>query len=132
MVALYKRTAFCGLWRVIKRWYSTATPQGQRRAMRVRTWLQRFFMERIGGGSLDEYIRNYGEKRGMNFYNDLHDWMGGYPYESISPEECRPFLADWGSDWSGNSCRPRGVISPGYWGQVATNTRLFVRMRADV
>jgi 2-polyprenyl-6-hydroxyphenyl methylase/3-demethylubiquinone-9 3-methyltransferase len=20
----------------------------------------------------------------MDFYNDVHDWMGGYPYESIS------------------------------------------------
>ncbi len=96
MVALYKKTRFCSLWRVIKRWYSTATPLAQRRAMRVRTGLQRFFMERIGGGSLDEYIGNYGTSRGMDFYNDLHDWMGGYPYESISPEECRAFFRGLG------------------------------------
>jgi 2-polyprenyl-6-hydroxyphenyl methylase/3-demethylubiquinone-9 3-methyltransferase len=25
----------------------------------------------------------------MNFYTDVHDWLGGYPYESISPEELR-------------------------------------------
>jgi hypothetical protein len=23
----------------------------------------------------------------MDFYHDLHDWLGGYPYESISPDE---------------------------------------------
>jgi 2-polyprenyl-6-hydroxyphenyl methylase/3-demethylubiquinone-9 3-methyltransferase len=32
----------------------------------------------------------------MNYYNDVHDWLGGYPYESISPEACREFFARQG------------------------------------
>jgi 2-polyprenyl-6-hydroxyphenyl methylase/3-demethylubiquinone-9 3-methyltransferase len=29
----------------------------------------------------------------MDFYNDVHDWLGGYPYESIAPRACRDLLA---------------------------------------
>lgn len=96
MVALYKKTPFCGMWRLIKRWYSRASPQAQRRARSVRVFMQRFFMERVGGGNLDNYIREYSGKRGMNYYHDLHDWMGGYPYESISPSEVRAFFCKRG------------------------------------
>ncbi len=27
------------------------------------------------------YIKNYKSKRGMNWWNDVKDWLGGYPYE---------------------------------------------------
>jgi len=32
----------------------------------------------------------------MNFYNDVHDWLGGYPYESISADDLRNFVAKRG------------------------------------
>ena len=31
-------------------------------------------------------------KRGMNFYNDLYDWLGGYPYEGIDTKDCVKFF----------------------------------------
>ena len=37
-----------------------------------------------------QYVDTYHSMRSMDFYHDVHDWMGGYPYESISPDE---FLA---------------------------------------
>ena len=95
MVALYKKTPYCGMWRVIKRWYASATPPAQQRAMRVRIGLHRLILTLVGR-SLHDYVRNYGEKRGMDYYNDVHDWMGGYPYESISPEGCRAFFGRLG------------------------------------
>ncbi len=32
-------------------------------------------------------VREYKSSRGMNFHNDVHDWLGGYPYESATPQE---------------------------------------------
>lgn len=94
-IALYKKTPFCGFWREIKKWYRSASPQAQRRARRVRTLIQRaIFAARRQ--NFEEYVATYGAKRGMDYENDLHDWMGGYPYESISPEECTSFLTQLG------------------------------------
>jgi 2-polyprenyl-6-hydroxyphenyl methylase/3-demethylubiquinone-9 3-methyltransferase len=28
----------------------------------------------------------------MDYYHDLHDWMGGYPYQSAQPSEVQRFL----------------------------------------
>ena len=36
----------------------------------------------IKGKSFSDYLNNY-KKRGMDFFHDVHDWLGGYPYESI-------------------------------------------------
>lgn len=95
MVALYKKTPLCGIWRIIKRWYSKAPPESQYRARRIRVGLHRI-MEWVQGRNLDDYITGYEKKRGMDYYNDVHDWMGGYPYESISPEDCRVFFTKRG------------------------------------
>lgn len=34
-----------------------------------------------GGKNPIGYIRNYKTLRGMNFWTDIKDWLGGYPYE---------------------------------------------------
>lgn len=90
-LALYRKTLFCGLWRHIKRWYSRAAPQTQRR---IREAYLRLF--RLGcwvkGKDFATYVRDYGCQRGMDFYNDVHDWLGGYPYESITPSACHALL----------------------------------------
>jgi 2-polyprenyl-6-hydroxyphenyl methylase/3-demethylubiquinone-9 3-methyltransferase len=33
------------------------------------------------------YIGTYKSKRGMSYQHDVHDWLGGFPYESISPRQ---------------------------------------------
>ncbi|MFA6184002.1 MAG: class I SAM-dependent methyltransferase [Parcubacteria group bacterium] len=33
------------------------------------------------------YIKNYSTLRGMNFFTDIKDWLGGYPYEYASVKE---------------------------------------------
>ena len=91
MVALYRRTPFCGMWRRIKRWYSSASPRSQARARNHYIRLQRILLK-LRGRNLDDVIRDYGKRRGMDYYNDVHDWMGGFPYESISPEDCRAYF----------------------------------------
>jgi 2-polyprenyl-6-hydroxyphenyl methylase/3-demethylubiquinone-9 3-methyltransferase len=43
----------------------------------------------MGRGNFLNYVKNYKVSRGMNYYTDVHDWLGGYPYESISPVELK-------------------------------------------
>lgn len=95
LLALYKKTPFCGMWRVIKRWYSHAGAGAQRRASRFYVFLTRV-LAIVERRNFNTHVRDYGGKRGMDFYNDVHDWLGGYPYQSISPAECHALLANLG------------------------------------
>jgi len=45
----------------------------------------RHFRERIAAKI--NLIRNYRQYRGMSFYYDIVDWLGGYPYEDATVEE---------------------------------------------
>lgn len=82
-LALYRRTLLCELWKAEKKWYTAADAQGQMRAERI--YISAF---RAGlaftGRSLSEYIADYHNERGMDFYHDVRDWLGGWPYESIT------------------------------------------------
>ena len=50
----------------------------------------------LRGKRLSTHIKNYEKKRGMNFYHDVRDWVGGYPYESISPAGLRAIVEPLG------------------------------------
>jgi 2-polyprenyl-6-hydroxyphenyl methylase/3-demethylubiquinone-9 3-methyltransferase len=39
-----------------------------------------------------EFIRVYGQLRGMTIWRDLEDWVGGYPFEVAKPEELFEFF----------------------------------------
>jgi SAM-dependent methyltransferase len=94
-VALYHRTLMCGLWRREKRWYAGASPHAQHRARTIYIALLRaaFFVTRRDFRS---YVENYQSNRGMDFLHDVHDWMGGYPYESILAPEVEALLRPLG------------------------------------
>jgi SAM-dependent methyltransferase len=83
--ALYRRTWMCPFWRIEKRWYSKTSPERQRLAQELYIRWFRF----VGGRyfDVDRYIAEYGQTRGMDFYHDIHDWLGGYPYESVLPKQ---------------------------------------------
>ena len=93
-LALYRKTPFCGMWRNLKRWYSKAPPLSQKKAMKAYISLRKLIMQ-MKRQDFDAYVRAYG-LRGMDYYHDLHDWLGGYPYESIGQDECRALLARLG------------------------------------
>lgn len=84
--ALYRRTWLDWFWRREKRWYASASSETQRRARAVYVALLRFRLWATGR-SFRRYVDEYRTKRGMDFYHDVHDWMGGWPYESIEPDE---------------------------------------------
>ena len=40
------------------------------------------------------FVKNYNLQRGMSYFRDVDDWLGGLPYEFCSPGEAVDFLAD--------------------------------------
>jgi 2-polyprenyl-3-methyl-5-hydroxy-6-metoxy-1,4-benzoquinol methylase len=42
------------------------------------------------------YFRNYGENRGMSWWRDNIDWIGGYPFQVSKPEEVLDFYRSRG------------------------------------
>lgn len=115
MLALYKRTPFCNMWRRLKRWYAQAPPPSQRRAMAAYVGVQRALF-RIKGQDFEAHVLEYGQRRGMDYYNDVHDWLGGYPYQSITPSECRTFFSKLGFTLEREFIGPTGRFLPGLLG----------------
>jgi 2-polyprenyl-6-hydroxyphenyl methylase/3-demethylubiquinone-9 3-methyltransferase len=95
VLALYGKTRYCGTWTRIKRWYCQADEAGKRAA---ENWYVRLFGAYLllRGKRLKDHVASYRNKRGMDFLHDVRDWLGGYPYESISPAELDAILAPLG------------------------------------
>jgi 2-polyprenyl-6-hydroxyphenyl methylase/3-demethylubiquinone-9 3-methyltransferase len=55
------------------------------------------------------YVRDYKTARGMNFHNDVHDWLGGFPYESATPDEVTAQFAALGFDPVVEKALPRSL-----------------------
>lgn len=112
--ALYRKTWCCPLWKIEKRWYTGAGESARRRARGVYIRLYGLALL-LKGQRLRDYMRDYPVmNRGMDFQHDVHDWLGGFPYESISPAAVETFMRGLG------------------FGQVASNVRLDLRSRSGV
>jgi 2-polyprenyl-6-hydroxyphenyl methylase/3-demethylubiquinone-9 3-methyltransferase len=96
-LALYRRTILCPAWKVEKRLFSGA-PEPVRALLRE-AWIAKTRLAfRLKGKDFQAMLAGYGRGggRGMDYYRDVDDWLGGYPYESITPPECRRFLGELG------------------------------------
>jgi len=95
VLALYGKTRYCSVWKRIKRWYCQADEDGKRAA---EAWYIRLFGAYLllRGKRMKDHIASYRNKRGMDFLHDVRDWLGGYPYESITPTELDAILAPLG------------------------------------
>jgi SAM-dependent methyltransferase len=86
VVALYRRTPLCRLWSFEKRFYARA-PAPVQSALR-RAFAGIYVAALMASGrNPRRYIAQYKTARGMDWRHDLHDWLGGYPYESAAPPE---------------------------------------------
>ncbi len=94
--ALYRRTRLCRFWKLEKRWYSGAGPFGQSVARSIFVGLFRMVFPILNKRSFRQYVENYSGRRGMDFYHDVHDWLGGWPYESISASGVERFMGQIG------------------------------------
>jgi 2-polyprenyl-6-hydroxyphenyl methylase/3-demethylubiquinone-9 3-methyltransferase len=94
-LALYRKTILCGFWKIEKRAYS-----------RMPRWVQRFLIRlyttksQVGclvrGRNFAQYVAEYARKRGMSYEHDVHDWLGGFPYESVTPKAFGEFVEGLG------------------------------------
>lgn len=84
-LAIYAKTAFDPFWKVEKRIYSRSPKIGQWiiRQGYLAALVSAYLLKGRNPMSLFETAR----VRGMNFLHDVHDWLGGYPYETATPEE---------------------------------------------
>lgn len=91
VLAIYNKTPFCGFWKWEKRIYTNAPGF-------VKFLLFHAFRTLAGLYALArarnpwKEAREYSERCGMEQDHDIKDWLGGYPYESASPEEIETFL----------------------------------------
>lgn len=121
-LGLYYSTRYDNFWIAEKRFYS--------RSGRLMQWLIRFAFKtaflaaqvRFGKNPV-ALIREYSGTRGMNFNHDVHDWLGGYPYEPASPEETRGKLASLGFE------EVRSFILPASSGLFGSGCNEFVFRR---
>jgi SAM-dependent methyltransferase len=91
-LALYRKTPFCFLWNIEKAFYSKSPQIFQYPVQKLYEFIFSLQLRVKNGQSLKSYKRNYFQKRGMDFSHDVHDWLGGYPYESIKPEYLIDFM----------------------------------------
>jgi 2-polyprenyl-3-methyl-5-hydroxy-6-metoxy-1,4-benzoquinol methylase len=94
-IALYQKTPMCEAWKVEKKLY-TAAPNFVRATARAIFCAGFVTSITLRGQNPVRYIRDYKQQRGMSFTHDVHDWMGGYPYESSTPKETVDFVEGLG------------------------------------
>jgi 2-polyprenyl-6-hydroxyphenyl methylase/3-demethylubiquinone-9 3-methyltransferase len=95
VLALYRRTAIDGFWQAEKRLYAHGPlwAQAAMRAMFKTAFVSGLL---VTGRNPIQYVRDYQVQRGMSWSHDVHDWLGGYPYESIETAELTAALSTRG------------------------------------
>ena len=94
-VALYRATPLCTLWTYEKLLY-VRSPRSVRAGIRLLYKLSFLAGKFVSGSSPTSHLRNYHSARGMSWHHDVEDWLGGYPYESASPDEVKARLETLG------------------------------------
>lgn len=94
-IALYRKTPLCGLWAAEKSLYARA-PRPAQAILRVAYKAALLGRVAASGKNPAAYIKHYRSGRGMTWHNDVHDWLGGYPYESATAPEVVARLRDLG------------------------------------
>ena len=95
LFALYRRTYLCPFWRLEKQWYKSASARAQRLAQHLYLdWYQALSVaRRLTHGEPPSLCDG---ARGMDLRHDLHDWLGGFPYESILPRDVERLMRQEG------------------------------------
>lgn len=91
-IALYEKTTESPYWIDVKRRYNAASPA--RRHLMELSYVYRTFLRTKSPSILLRnlrYIRDYRASRGMAFWTDVRDWLGGWPYEPATPAEVTGF-----------------------------------------
>jgi 2-polyprenyl-6-hydroxyphenyl methylase/3-demethylubiquinone-9 3-methyltransferase len=95
-IAIYSATACDTIWKAEKRFYSRA-PRSLQFVIR-QAYIAAFLTARTlqSWESPMNYVRSYPTRRGMSFSHDVHDWLGGYPYETATATEIHDRVCSMG------------------------------------
>jgi SAM-dependent methyltransferase len=89
---LYRDAWLAPVWTAIKRFYS-ASPSPIQWVIRNGFAGAQVLGLLLKGRNVKRVIRDYGQSnRGMSWYTDVTDWIGGYPFEYASAEQVIAFL----------------------------------------
>lgn len=121
---LYRDATLASTWKVIKRRYT--------RGGSITKWL---ILNSFAGililGALAKgknplrIIRDYKKKsRGMEWYLDVRDWVGGYPFEYASADQTEAFVSKGGFKLENIYPKPDGKMNLG-WRGTGNYTYLF-------
>ncbi len=80
VLGLYHKTPVCWFWRREKHFYANASAWQQRVVRSLYKGVLALRLIMVG-----QHSNRY--SRGMDRDHDVHDWLGGYPYESTLPQE---------------------------------------------
>jgi 2-polyprenyl-6-hydroxyphenyl methylase/3-demethylubiquinone-9 3-methyltransferase len=90
-LAVYRRTVLCGFWKIEKRAYSRMPPWLQR--VLVMTYVAK---SRVGclirRRDFRKEVVDPARQRGKDYQSDVHEWLGNFPYESLTPREFSDFV----------------------------------------
>jgi len=90
VLAIYNRHWSCPFWKAIKYVYNLCPSP-------IQTMMVLVFYPVVYTAKYLVTGKNPREKdRGMDFYHDLVDWIGGYPYQYASVEEVCQMIEGWG------------------------------------
>jgi len=92
IIAIYNRHWSSPVWLLIKWLYCHAPAYIQKLLVAIFfpiIWAAKFFV------TFDNPMK---QERGMNFFYDVIDWVGGYPYEYASRQEIEQMLGEMGFD----------------------------------
>ena len=96
VIAIYRKTPCCGFWEKEKRFFTQASPTMRRLLVYAYMALHVLGdMVRLKN-PLRRFHHQDANKRGIKWYTDVVDWLGGYPYESAKPVEIRDFVEPLG------------------------------------
>jgi 2-polyprenyl-6-hydroxyphenyl methylase/3-demethylubiquinone-9 3-methyltransferase len=86
MIAIYNRHWSSPLWAVIKRLYNQLPGFGKQ--LLIWAFAPAIFLAKF----ISTGKNPLKQRRGMDFFHNLVDWLGGYPYEYASIREMIPLL----------------------------------------
>ena len=108
VIAIYTKTPHCEFWRKEKRFYSRA-PKFVQALLRLAYMTAYLGYLPVTGWRPIAFVRNHKESRGMNFSTNVHDWLGGYPYESTTPSDIAKAMSRLGFEPVKSNTRPTSI-----------------------
>jgi SAM-dependent methyltransferase len=105
-IALYRKTAFCDYWRFAKRTY-VKSPIVLQKLYFLLAVMSFIPYDCIRGKVMPStLIKSYSSSRGMNYFTDIRDWLGGYPYESIKSHDLETLIESQGFKLIKSNAKP--------------------------